>query len=94
MADVFAAVCARFLPARGRRRAAPAPSAEQAWGGRGALPVCRSRRVAEVFDADSLPLVPRYLVHHERAEEVRRQRDRRRALALAALGQDMPERVA
>lgn len=94
MADVFAAVFARFLPARGRRRAAPAPSAEQAWGERGALLVCRSRRAAEVFAVDSLPLVPRCVVHHERAEELRRQRERRRAPASSAMGQDMPERVA
>lgn len=87
MADLIAALLAWFLPARGRRRAAASQPAQRV---RSALPAHRSPRPAEVLDADSLPLVPRYLVHHERAQEALRQRERRTAAALATLGIDYP----
>ncbi|MFF7216655.1 hypothetical protein ACFZAU_40035 [Streptomyces sp. NPDC008238] len=48
-----------------------------------------------VIDAEALPLVPRYLEAFEQARERQAQRERRRSLALAAMGQDyVPERAA
>ncbi|WP_232789782.1 hypothetical protein [Streptomyces jeddahensis] len=41
-----------------------------------------------MIHADGLPLVRPYLLHAEREQERWQQRERRRALALATLGQD------
>ncbi|WP_406271167.1 hypothetical protein OH779_32130 [Actinacidiphila glaucinigra] len=47
------------------------------------------------FDAETLPIVPRYLEAFEQARERQAQRERRRSLALAAMGQDyVPDRAA
>ncbi|OAH11578.1 hypothetical protein STSP_50890 [Streptomyces jeddahensis] len=77
-----------FLPPRGKRRACAVPTAP------GRTVPCpprsaRHRRLDDdVIHADGLPLVRPYLLHAEREQERWQQRERRRALALATLGQD------
>ncbi|OKK10092.1 hypothetical protein AMK33_14165 [Streptomyces sp. CB02400] len=52
------------------------------------LPTPRLPRPAEVIGADAFPLIRPYLIHHEREQERRGQRERRRAAVLATMGQD------
>lgn len=92
MRNLIAVLVAWFRPVRGRlcTKLEPTPAVRIVQ-----LPPSRPFRPAECIDADSLPLVPRYLVHHERVREAHQQRERRRALALASMGQDyVPERAA
>ncbi|MFD0225182.1 hypothetical protein ACWGPD_11220 [Streptomyces hirsutus] len=51
-------------------------------------------RPALFIEVDGLPLVRPYVIAHEREQERRRQRDRRRAAVLATLGQDYAAGVA
>lgn len=92
MRNLIAVLVTWFRPARGRLRTKiePTPAVRIVQ-----LPPSRTFRPGKCIDADSLPLVPRYLVHHERIQEAQQQRQRRRALALASMGQDyVPERAA
>ncbi|MFB7288128.1 hypothetical protein [Actinacidiphila glaucinigra] len=92
MRNLIVALLTWFQPARGkgRTKTEPAPAVRLVL-----LPAPRPLRQIGWIDADSLPLVPRYLVHYECAQEARRLRNRRRALALATMGQDyVPERAA
>lgn len=92
MRNLIAALTAWFRPARGKRRTKTEPAQAVHLV---PLSTPQPLRPSAWIDADSLPLVPRFLVHHECAQETRRQRDRRRALALATMGQDyVPERTA
>lgn len=92
MRSLVAAVLNVFLPAHGKHRAGPDPKLSF-------LPVPpstpRGPRTAVAFDAETLPIVPRYLEAFEQARERQAQRERRRSLALAAMGQDyVPDRAA
>lgn len=86
MRDFIAWLLSLFLPARGKRRGTPAPTAPTRTVSR-PLPTPRAPR-PEVINADGMPLVRPYLVHWERQQEAHRQRERRRAAVLASLGQD------
>ncbi len=87
MRSLLAALLALFLPARGKRRAAPAPVVRPVPR---PLPAPRAPRPADVIDADRLPLVRPFVIAHERQQERERQRERRTAAALAAFGIDYP----
>lgn len=92
MRSLAAALLSIFLPAHGKRRAEPepAPAAHPA-----PPPTSGAARTVMVVDAETLPLVPRYLEAFEQERERQAQRARRRSLALAAIGQDyVPERAA
>lgn len=91
MRNPIAALTAWLRPARGKRHAAEPAQAVHL------VPLSTPRLLhpSAWVEGDSLPLVPWYLVDHECLQEARRQRDRRRALALATMGQDyVPERTA
>lgn len=92
MRNLIVALVAWFRPARGKghTKTEPAPAVRLVL-----LPAPRPLRQIGWIDADSFPLAPRYLVHYECVQEARRQRDQRRALALATMGHDyVPERAA
>ncbi|GAA2274416.1 hypothetical protein GCM10010415_47180 [Streptomyces atrovirens] len=63
------------MPTRVRRVPRPSPTP--------CLP-----RPAEVIEADAFPLVRPYLMHHEREQERRGQRERRRTVVPTTMGQD------
>lgn len=84
---LVAAFLAWFLPARGKRRATPAPVVRRVPR---PLPAPRAPRPTDVIEADGLPLVRPYVVAGERQREQERQRDRHTAAALATFGIDYP----
>lgn len=87
MRTLLAALLALFLPARGKRRATPAPAVRRVPR---PLPAPRSPRPLDVIEADGLPLVRPFLIAHERQRERELQRERRIASTLASMGIDYP----
>ncbi|WP_399885254.1 hypothetical protein ACGH7X_14155 [Streptomyces sp. BBFR51] len=81
-----------LLPASGRRRRRRRPAARPAQPARGADPTTALAGPPALRGEDNA-LVRPYLLAHERREEARRQRVRRRALWFAVHGIDLGPRV-
>ncbi|MEV0690472.1 hypothetical protein [Streptomyces sp. NPDC050388] len=101
MRTLLALILSWLMPAQGKRRR-PAAGTQKVSTSE-AAPIRRLiitsdalgvGRPVPFIEVDGLPLVRPYLVAHEREQERRRQRDRRRAAVLATLGQDYPAGVA
>ena len=86
MRSLLAAILSVFLPARGKRRAAPMTTAP-ATAPRPASPSRAAEHLAPL-DGDAVAMVRPYYAAYEREQERRRQRERRRAAVLATMGQD------
>lgn len=85
IARIFEPLLRLLLPAPGRHRGAETDPATPLTD----APTARLPRVsAPVLRGEDIGLVRPYLVAHERRQEERRQRARRRALVLAAYGID------
>ena len=82
MRNLIAALIAWLMPPTGKRRAPVLAQREQRAVRRTAI------RPLVVIDGDALPMVRPYVVAHERKRELRIQRERRTALALATVGID------
>jgi hypothetical protein len=100
MRTLLALILSWLLPGQGKRRATPptqhtADTAADSPTRR--LIITHDAvgvgRPVPFIEADGLPLVRPYVIAHEREQERRRQRDRRRAAVLATLGQDYPAGV-
>lgn len=89
MRSVLTALLRLLLPARGRHRAAWAAVPATRPTRPPLLPANHQPRPRHaVIEADTLPVVPRYLVEFEREQERKAQRHRRTALVLAEAGID------
>jgi hypothetical protein len=85
MRNLIAVLIAWLMPSSGKHQAATVPTAPAR-----TLPAPRSQRLAEVIEANHLPLVRPYVVAHERQRERQLQRERCTAAVLAAFGIDYP----
>lgn len=91
MRTLLCAFLALLLPARGKRRAAPAAPAPRPFTPR-VTPVPLMPEPAPL-NGHEMALVRPYVIAWELAQERRRQRERRRAAVPAPLGQDYPAEV-
>lgn len=83
MRNLIAVLLAWFLPPRGTHRAEPVRTRPACALPR-LLPSFRAPRPADVIEADGLPVVRPYVLHHER-EQMRKQQRAGRAASLRAV---------
>ncbi|GAA0914057.1 hypothetical protein GCM10009549_28090 [Streptomyces thermoalcalitolerans] len=90
MRNLIAAFLAWFLPPHGTHRAESVRTQPVRAVSR-SLPLLRAPRPADVIEADGLPVVRPYVLHHEREQMRKQQRAGRAASLRAAAGCYFPE---